>query len=356
MNRIVAKTRLETPDLRLSGASVARQHRFYGEVQYRRYQKAVSASGVRSLVYAFKKGGKRCTCTPSASILDEQGEMSEESMSEIGRVVQSTWGPNKGAEYDALDLDMDVKKLDSDGSESTGDEGLDETSFFDEDLAVDPDPFAGFGQTRCGICFGSGYVGVGYDLGKGTRVVLDTQAETTALRGFEVNTSGNPNFFSLKDGNGRVEFPGRFPSARRASLSMFRVWNNDIPLTTDQYDWINDGEFKSGRRDKLVLDVAASFTHVEAQFRTGISWVDLSQPEERFDAVLAGQHNTATFNVPADVAVNAMSVLKESKYNRTWQVISTTAHRNGGITVFHEAEARLVAQHELFHLLPGVRA
>ena len=355
MKRIVAKTRLETPELRLSGASIAKQHKFYGEVQYRRYQKAVSASGIRSLVYAFKKGGKRCTCVPSASILNEQGEMSEEGISSIGRIVQNDWGPNKGAEYDAVDLALDVKRLDSDGSESAGDEGVDETSFFEEDLMADPDPFAGFGQTRCGICFGSGYVG-GYDLGKGMRVVLDTQAEIDVLRGFEVSTSDNPNSFSLKENNGSVELSGRFPSTRRAMLTMFRVWNNDIPLKTDEYEWVNEDEFKNRRRDRLELNVSSTFTHIETQFRTGTSWVDLSQPEERFDAVLTGQYNTASFNVPADVAVNPMSIIKESKYNRTWQVVSTTAHRNGGITVFHESEARLVAQHELFHLLPGVRA
>ena len=352
MKRLLSRTRLETPEMRFTGRTLSGQHEFYAEVQARRYAAAISAAGIGSVVYAVKRGGLKCTCLPSATLLDADGNMPGESVEAIGDIVQGSWGKNKGAEYDAADLDAEVDRLELDGSVSPGNVPLDD-DFVEESDDSFPDPFAGFGQTRCGVCFGTGYVG-GYDIGKGMRMALDAQADVE-LDGVSIRSSSNPHSFVVEDeGIGRAVFRRGFPSASTAPLSMFRLWNNDIPLASSEYEW-NSKEF-SRERDEVVVETASDFTHVELQFSRGGVSVDMGQPEERFDAVLTGQYANVSFNVPADVAINAMGVIRESKYNRAWQVVSVSSHRSAGKTIFHEAEARLVAQHELFHLLPGIKA
>ena len=354
MKRLVARTRLETPELGINSRNVSGQHKFYAEVQSRRYEKALSASGIRSVVYSVKRAGRKCTCIPSATVLDDKGMMSAEEVREIGRTVQGSWGDNKGVEYDAANLDMEIDRLDLDGSVSDGNTDLEEADFLGEGVHEDvlPDPFAGFGQTRCGVCFGTGYVG-GYDVGKGTRIVLDAHANVENMRGLRTKTSSNPNEFFLFEDTGSLSFVRAFPPANRSDVSMFRLWNNDVPLEPDKFIWMNKKEFLDGSRNSLDVETHSSFTHAEIQFVNGLAFVDMGQPEERFDAVLTGQYSSASFNLPADVAANAQGIIRESKYNRAWQIVSVTTHRASGTTIFHEAEARLVAQHELFHLLPG---
>ena len=338
--------------------NVVRQGMFYAEAQVRKYEHAVSLSGIRAVVYSVKKGGTPCTCLPSATILDADGNMSAEGMEEIGRTVQGAWGGNKGHEYEAANLDIEIDRLDTDGKISAGNVPLDEADFHSDDLAWEEapaDPFSGFGQTRCGVCFGTGYVG-GYDVGNGQRTVLDVQSRMLSMDGASISSSGNPGRFELDGSAAKLSFAGKFPVRRASRVSMFRVWDNDMPLPREGFEWTNKTEFVSGVRRKIDLDVFSDFTHVEVQFTNGDSHVDMGQPEERFDAVLAGQHATASFNVPAFAAVNASGIIRESKYNRAWQVVSVSSHRSAGTTVFHEAEARLVAQHELFHLLPGAGA
>ena len=359
MRRLMRRSPLTPQSLRAKG--VEKQTEFYAEAQRRVFENALSASGIHGMVYSQKRGGVRCTCAPSVGILTENGEMTEEGVKALETQRHKGYGvESKRIVYNAADLDFDVDLTDFDGEESDNSSDLDEGDWGVESDDLEPFEFGSFGQRRCAVCFGSGYVG-GYDLAKGHRMTLDTQVAWVADN-LTVNTARQPNVFDV-DGQAIVTFDKvMVPCRKNIRLSSFRVMDNDVPLSSRLYNWRNKNELLDSMRDgaagrmehRLSLDVSASFTHVELQFSYGHCVLDMAQPQDQFDATMTGPHNSTTFSVSTDTILNKYSIIRENKYNRAWQVMSVTPHHNMGRLVFHEAEARLVAQQEIFHLLPGM--
>lgn len=375
MNRIRPQRTLIGPrNIIAARQDIARQHEHYAQIYQRSYSEALRASGIQGQVYAALTGGVKCTCFMEASVLDDDGNMSDRAINEVlERHVRSSSTepkPDTRRIYKAVDLDLDIDVPDY-ATLELADDDLD-----DYETLEDINP--GYGQNRCGICFGTGYVG-GYQIANGHRSVVDTQTDPMLSQHYELVTSEQPHELRYvgeadSSGNlplGTVTFTLTVPKQATQHLATVRVWNNDCPLDTTDYSLIWRTERgNSTTLDGWLLDMTSdtcqatvisnkTLTHLELQFvfanEDNVQWLDMPQvPAAMFEPDLLGQRVTATLNLPHSAGANNRSIVRESKFGRTWQLSEVTPHYdNKGIVAFVEAEARLVGQNEVFNLLPG---
>ena len=363
MNRVRQPRTLVGPrNLIASSRDISRQHEHFARIYQKSYRGALMASGIRGQIYSALTGGTKCTCFIQASILDDDGNLSPGAMGSI-LSGQSSSGRKT---YKAMDLDLDLDAPDTYGDLTLADDDL--ANIGPEEYDTLEDINFGYGQNRCGVCFGVGYVG-GYSIANGYRLVADTQANNTRTN-FSVITAEQPNKFrydTKSNADGEVVFTlSEIPKQSQRIMSA-RIWNNDRPLASGSYTLSYGGQstldtWLSGSSNDLTVSVSTrnDFTHLELQFayngEENEQWVDFPQiPSAMFEPDLLGQRVTATLNLPYDANVNNRTVVRESKFGRTWQISEANPHYdNGGIMAFVEAEARLVGQNEIFNLLPGI--
>lgn len=334
------------------------QHEFYAGTAKKAYDNALTASGINAVIYNRMQTGKKCTCFIEAPTkLDKEGQLNEEGMEEIlqsTRKPHGVYGTTKRTTFTADDLDIDLKEVDSlnDYYEDDEYESIDTTDFDRIDVNT------GYGQNRCGVCLGTGYVG-GYSSRPGYRLVLDVQSEHERHSTKEIKTSVQPYAFV---GTGYVKFRHPLPVLKGVKsnvLKLFRVWNNDIPLKHSSYTW-NKAEIKNtiklGTEKEWLVNVETEedFTHVEIQLGGELVPIDMPQIPDSFEASMLGDRVQTTLNLPSTVDVSRNSIVRETKFNRAWQISQLSPYMDtSGIIVSWEAEARLVEHHELLNMLAG---
>ena len=396
LRRLRTKTPLTPQSVRLNRTDVAGQHRFYADVQQKRVDSALLASGITAVVYSFLQSGTKCTCRLQASLLDADGNLSDEGVRTIisdaedaGHVLA---GEVRKPTLEAADVGLDevddsfdrlLRDLEAgddgleDGDLQGLDSSLDELGELDPDLPAGEEPtfFGGMNQDRCGVCFGSGFEG-GFKLVGGFRTVLTTKSETVAaMTDCAVDRRRSPHRFS---GGRRVTFDNvRLPYRTGQRLHVLRLWRNDAQLPRSGYvvnratieAAVNDGTGAATNHNHLQGDDVVSiqvtveaadgaddldFSHLEIQALHRRPPIDIIQVPDDFHPHLTGAAATATLQLPPDAPVSKFSIIRDSKYGRAWQVGRVTPHLNNrGTAVWFEVEARLVAQHELRNRLPG---
>ena len=349
---------------------MAAQHGFYADVQKERVRASMLASGITAFIYSFLQSGRKCTCRMQASILDDEGHLTQDGIDSIltsdknaGHIFA---GPVSKPVIDATDVGLDsiehsYEELKDKGFfEGLDDEGLDE-NWADDDLNPRGGRrviSGGMNQDRCGICFGSGFVG-GFRLSGGTRQILTTESpQDTEATTCRVDKTENPYKFI---GPGRVVFNDvNIPYRQGQRLHILRMWNNDTPLRRSTYEINRTGIIAAAAKGvalsnvDVLIDDGMEFTHIEIQTSHRKVHVDLTQVPDNFHPNVEGRAAQATISLPPDTPVSKFSVIRESKYGRAWQVSQVNPHLNNrGAAIWYEVEARLVAQHELYNQLAG---
>lgn len=318
---------------RLVNLHLPDQREYYAKVQKERYSNALKAGGIKGLVYNQLTSGQPCDCSMSSSLLDDEGKLTPEGFNSVANKVEHIYSPSERVSITANNLRLE------------DDEELDLDPDFYQDNAIDEDnmvDIGGIDQNRCSICFNTGRVG-GYTIDHGNRHVLTHFTPHKTDKELVVDC---PSYFK---GGQYVTFYVTLARWPEQKISTIRVWNNNeiIPSTL----WALTG-IDWGKPSEIHLICRENLTHVEIQTTYGHIWLDFPQLPSNFEPQLLGSGQTTTIHLPSDAPVGKWSIIKENKFNRTWQVNQVNPHYDtGGILVWLEADVRLVANHEIFNQL-----
>lgn len=220
------------------------------------------------------------------------------------------------------------------------------------------------GQSGCGVCLGTGFVG-GYNLVNGLRLVYDTQ-HAWGSNGFLLKTDRAPSYFEA--GTSAVAQTFILIPLGAASLRALRLWNNkevqtgytleiqvdDAWVTADARAVMSqaDGQLHALR---LRAPQGFQFTHLEVVFELKLAplyveWNRLTQSENP-----RLPENTESISVvisPTVPQVNIYDILIDSTYHRVWKITSVTNFRDRRLRVHGwEVQLRLVQEFEYPQLL-----
>lgn len=236
-------------------------------------------------------------------------------------------------------------------------------------------------KTRCGICFGSGFVG-GYQLHGGQRIVLDaSQTYETSLENCEVDATTSPSSFVIeRTGNKWVEWQLAVPTYFEKVLAI-NVYDNVEPAVgriieahTGNGVWteLSTSFLESLRGIATILHVRVRpvtsaptftnqlrFTHVELLYQlTATLKVDLpSLPKsvdfEQFDVL----QTLSGVEFPASIPnLDREAVFVEDKYRQAWAVTEIEQKQTSGYQIFNNVVSlRLIQQYETKYLFNTVR-
>lgn len=318
----VGQTRLNPMNSRLKG--VNEQHKFYADVQRTYYENTLAASGITGVVYCAMRSGILCGCNGAASLLTEDGHLHASS---VDRVVQNLYGPTSRVTFDANDLGDIELDLDEDDSLHQ--------PVTEEDLMI----YGGMDQSRCGCCFGNKYVGGFLLHNQGWHYAFDAQSPHRTDHKLE--TTDRPNAF--REGT-FIEFNVELPIVDAPVIA--RLWHKDT-IVTDAAISIPELGFPG----VLRVSTEQEFTHVEVTAISHHVPLDFPQIQDFLDPDQGGIIGSTTIHISSTVPVTRFSVVRESKFNRAWQITEVNPHYDNDILVYWECQARLVQQHELLNLL-----
>lgn len=317
---------------------------------------AVHADHHKCLLFIPLKTGRRCTCSSTASLLDENGNMSDFG---IKAILDST-PINKLIGMSSTDVE--VFEYDGGASDSTDE-------LYDDDFMlngqpvhdqIDTEKSPGVGSTACNICQGLPFVG-GYSVHNGLRLVLDVTAPHTGNR-FDTN-SASPYFYSLS-ANGYVEFPVLIP-AGMIRVDAFRLWNNftimkSYRILLDGVEVTQDTILAHPNLGKpQVLRVVAldklDFTHFELQVGgTELTPVDLSRYTNTTQNTMYRQLGDFTAVIwPTFIGDLKGAIVEETVEGLKFRI--SEFNRNSdhvGNQLFNECTMRVVQPYELASYLP----
>jgi hypothetical protein len=369
-------------------------------VQQRKYANAFKANGYETLVYSRLKHGTPCSCQSSrraqASILDEQtGKLKKGQMEKIltgglsfrvnpygvkepmrddlraPRGGQSQ--PRDEQIYDVLDnskpvadweLEDDV--LDNPNATVTraanGDEDdaqadiVDQTADDASEL-VDIEAYAN--DSKCAVCFGTGYVG-GFTLLNGLRLVICTQWPAISNLVGTIEPNRVPHSFFTTD----VSFTVTLPKGV-IGVDAFRLWNNDLQIhpltiTIDGLSYSMDllRAFCDGRPHtfRFQFERLTYFTHVELQFNLSAIPALFDFPRGTFGANMQNVENLEDMQLyasPEIPNIEREDMLVECTLGKALVVSSVTDWKTNKRDILGwDVNVRALQPSELLNLLP----
>lgn len=297
--------------------NVEQQIKHFGFIHAEYAFNAIKAANVRATFYEAIKNGPQCSCghlNKTESLLDEEGNLTPTSVAQLTShfsaddllLADNFTSPHESETVDLLQLDA-------------------------------------FNQGRCGICYGVGYKG-GYTISSGFRFVLDYRDIVQTDHDI---TKGQPYYMS---GGSFATFQLLVPSFPNQSLTKYNVWNND-KLVTDYT--ISDLIY--GESNSLLLTTPEDFTHIEIQLEHGQAFVDFPQVPANFSPDIMSSDFTTIMHIPHNLRLTKYSIVHETRFNRCWQVRELNPHINNGVTLYYEADVRLISQFELYNLLASTK-
>lgn len=302
---------------RLRSTDVDKQHEFYAMQARKQYMAALEASGIYGQIYQRMFMGTKCTCQAAQSLLDDNGELLPSS---IDNVLENTPGKLQQPSFVAI----------SNNEDDIGFDDFNDESDFSEIVS-----FGGFEQTQCSCCYGTGYVG-GYTLQHGFHTCLNACSSTDHY----LNKDERPYCYEKGTyGIFNITIP-KIPNSK----FIVRLWN--------KRDYVNDFTYKTpnfGIPTKLKIKTTETFTHVEVFLipRLGVP-IDFEQFLDMLGLDLYNDKLSTTFNAPPDCGIVAGSIVRDNKFNRSWEVTAVTPiYDNSAIMVAQTCDCRLVGTAEL---------
>ncbi|QJT71069.1 hypothetical protein GR11A_00031 [Vibrio phage vB_VcorM_GR11A] len=327
---------------------------FYSEKQQQKVLNTLEAGQIRATIYIRKSDGLECTCTGEVSVLTQEGELPESS---IQQILQNSGGKVEREVFCANDFDLD---------ETTSDNFLVDDDLDDDGIADDMElGILDFGAVSCAVCYTSGWVG-GYDLHNGHRLVLAVPNPNTVTE-FTVDKTVSPHAFAPTAATGvmrHVEFSDVLVPFGATTLA-YRLKNNHDTIPYSEYTlsvwdgaaWTtltNLNDLANGLPRMIRITTNRKFTHFEANYtvNNSITYIDFPQLNiNDFVKNLAGDLGETDMNLGSNIPhLPRWSVIKDSKYGRSWQITTMTPVYTSDKTVTSwEANARLIHEQENIH-------
>lgn len=373
-------------------------------VQQRRYANALEVNGYETLVYNRLRHGTACSCQnrrgAAATVLDERGKLKPGHMDELLtgglsfkvqpygtrepmrsdlRAVRGA-GPAKHDDqmFDGAEDGEDLADFDLDGefdnpnttvthaANGDVDNNQDQDIIDNQDLDDEAEVFDGetyVNDSKCAVCFGTGFVG-GFSLLNGLRLVMCTQWDATKLtiQG-TIEANQIPNAFMST----RVDFKATLPKGV-IGIDTFRVWNNDkqtqpssILIDNLPYSVGLCRAFCDGREHtiSILYDKLTYFTHVELQFNlsTTRALFELPRKTDGSNMALAEAAEDMQLNCsPSIPSLEREDMLIECTLGKAMIVQSVTDWKTSKRDILGwDASIRVLQPSELLNLLPRRR-
>lgn len=369
-------------------------------IQQRRYANAFEVDSYETVVYTRLRHGTACSCQSqrkvAATLLGQDGKMPPGAMDQIltgglefkvnaygaripprpdlraerGKPEQRNDDedlffdrlPNAKSAYafDIVDDDMDnpsAVTVDPLGSGVNGNAaGPGGTSLDDAVDNFDGEEF--LNDTKCGICFGTGFVG-GYSVLNGLRIIIDPTNPGVEVSG-SIETNRQPYSFMADSVKVSVVLPRGI-----MGIDAVRVWNNDVPLDNatlkiDNLAYspqllmaLSDG--KAHTFEVLFQDLTY-WTHLELQFNMSNkrALFELPRMQEGSNMTLQDAIDDLTINAsPSIPSLKREDVLVESTFGKVLIISSSTFWNDSKRNVLGwDVQTRVVQPSELLHALP----
>jgi hypothetical protein len=362
-------------------------------VQQRKYANAFEVQGYETIVYQRLWHGRACSCQDhrgaSASYLDSEGKLNAGVMDSLlsgglefkvnrygaqspvrpdlrvtpsrfqdGQVMDGDqFGKNPAYDIVSDDID-DIFATTVTSEDVVGVNGLSTSRTLDEASEIF-DGEAMLNDTKCGMCFGSGYIG-GFSVLNGQRMILHTRTPDISNINGTIEYNQVPHAFYAST----VEFSVMLPKGV-VGLDVFRVWRNDKMVYPENL--LIDGlpfsnalliALCDGRSHQLTIgfNEMSYFTHVEMQF-------NLSRVQALFELPrLSGNSNMSLQDATDDLSINASpaipmlkreDVLVESTFGKALIVASCNPWNDRDRNVLGwDVQTRVIQPAELLNHLP----
>jgi hypothetical protein len=367
-------------------------------IQQRKYANAFEANGYETLVYNRLKHGVACSCQgdrkAAATILGEDGKLKpghmeklltgglsfkigpygvKEPMREDLRTIRGGKPqPNDERKFDVMDndkplADFDLESEDLDNPYATqtttqnGDEDdaqdiIDQTT---DDVSENFDGEEYVSDTKCAVCFGTGYVG-GFSLLNGLRLVMSTQwTDITDLQG-SIEINRQPHAFFVTSVSFRVVFPKGV-----MGVDTFRLWNNDIQIHAQSMKIDNLSYSMDLLRAKcdglphtvtIAFERLTYFTHVEFQFNMSVQRALFEFPRGSFGSNMQLVENLEDMQLNASPTIPNIEredMLVECTLGKAMVVSAVTDWKTAKRQILGwDVTVRALQPAELLNLLP----
>lgn len=344
-----------------------------------RYHNAFEVNGFPCVIYNKMYTGLKCSCTlgkelsPVIPLLDEKGNAAAD------HIQSMLTGSNFSIEdYGTRPNQENSNKPFVIDSNNTKKKSFQPEHEIDNPLATDieADINASFLELeadrattgKCGICFGTGFVG-GYNVHNGMRLVLSSVNDHTAY-GYTVDQTVTPHSFTQDSPDGYVDFIVTLPFGA-SRLDALNIWNNQT-VVSDVTAYIGPSEtglvpltktsllsFCTGVPVLIRISGCTEFTHLEVQLNLTGETTYLEYP-----------HFTKTGDLNVIDAISNVQILVSPKvyqvqpwdiivdiHDRTnpryWRVLDNTDFKDRNANVHGwEVNARLVQAYEIYKNLP----
>ena len=366
-------------------------------IQQRRYANAFEVNGYETLVYNRLRHGTVCSCQGSrraaATILGEDGKLKPGQMEKLltgglsfkvqpygtrepmrtdvkqirggkpnAHEDQMYDGAEDGKHLADFDLEDDfdnpnttVTHAGSDVDDNSDANILDHD---DGDEYTDFDGDSDVNDTKCAVCFGTGWVG-GFSLLNGSRIVLSTQWPNMSVVG-TVEINRYPHAFMASS----VTFDLILPKGV-IGVDAFRVWNNDlqIPTVTIYVDGLayNVGLIRAlcdGLSHTITVEFErlTMFTHIELQFNLSTTRALFELPRKTDGSTLSLTEPADDMQLNCSPAIPALfreDVLVECTLGKALIVQSVTDWKTRNRDIFGwDCNVRVLQPAELLNILP----
>lgn len=344
-----------------------------------RYHNAFEVNGFPCVVYNKMYAGLKCSCTlgreesPVLPLLDDNGNAAPDHIQSI--LMGSDFGiedygirPNQEKEGKPFVIDSNNTKKKTFQPDHQLDNPLStdvEANLNSTFLELEADRAS---TGKCGICFGTGFVG-GFNVHNGMRLVVSSVSEHTAF-GYTVDQMVTPHSFSQDDPSGYVDFLVTLPFGA-TRLDALNIWNNQTNLTEVNafiglsttglvpLDKTSLLAHCTGTPVVIRVSGCVQFTHVEIQFNLTNETTYLEYPHFTKTGdlnVLDAVSNVQILVSPKVYQVQPWDIivdLHDRSAPRYWRVMDNTDFKDRNANVHGwEVNARLVQAYEIYRHLP----
>lgn len=345
-------------------------------IQQEKYWNAFKVNGYTCLVYNKLRAGRKCSCSTvikSDPMLDEDGNASK---ADIHKALTGglAFGVSEYAETSQRigestvirELDTQAKpRLDVTTDLASPQQGTVEPDEFSMDF-VEMD-ISALSNNRCGICYGSGYVG-GYNLCFGNRFVFDTTYEAKNQFGFSIAQQNVPySFVNAGSEESYVDFTVTLPAAL-VGIDRLSVWNNTQLVTSARIQAglnvasLQEVEekdlqvFCTGTPIIIRVSNVSEFTHLEIQINSSEEDTYLEYPRltETGDLSVLDATQSVQINVsPKILDIRPWDIIVDTTLKRIWRVTDANYFHDRNYNIHGwDVSARVVQVYERFSILP----
>lgn len=346
-----------------------------------RYYNAFVVNGFPCIVYTKLNSGIKCSCTQGVQVsnitpvLDENGNATQSNLQSIltdSHFSVDDYGTSPNNDINGnLPLRKDVMDTENLEYEPHSDSDNPFTTDTEADLnATFLEMQSDFRSTKkCGVCFGSSFVG-GYYIHNGSRIVLAT-THNSLLYNATIDGTEFPHKFTSLAPTAYVELETIIP-AGAISLDSFSVFNNmekiyNMKVFASTDNWLTEVElndknlmnFATGLPLKLRVKDFNVFTHIELQFNLSNIPTYLEYPRFQKTADLNLVDATQAVQIIVSGLVYQIDAwdiivdLHDRNNPRYWRVTDASSLKDRNAALYGwEINARIIQPYEVYTNLP----